>query len=95
MVKAAEHRPGYDLDWALLRPLRCLPRHSGAEFRYALAPLMRSAFVVVGDVSHHGAAKMIFRQVDEVVQTLPPQASHEPLDVGRRVGGAVGDRDPL
>ena len=42
-----------------------------------------------------GAAKMAFRQEDEVVQALPSQASHESLDVSSRIGGAVGNRDPF
>ena len=58
----------------------------------SLDSLMRSALIVVGDVSHDGAAKVILRQEDEVVQALPSKTSHEPLHVGLCVGSAVGDR---
>jgi hypothetical protein len=87
VVKAAEHRTRYDLIKAVPAFLRGRPRASSAELRYAVDSLMRSAFIVVGDVCHDGAAKMIFRQEDEVVQALPPQASHEPLNVGICIWG--------
>jgi hypothetical protein len=52
-----------------------------SALRYALDSLKGRIFVVVGDVFRDGAAKVAFGQEKEVVQALPPQASHEPLDV--------------
>ena len=95
VVKATEHGMGNDLDRAVPCRGRGRPRQAGAALRYAFDSLMRPAFVVVGDVCHDGAAKVVFRQENEVLQALSPQASHEPFNVGGRIGGAVGDRDPL
>ena len=69
-MKPTKHWPGYDLDRANPRTGR--PRQAWSALRYALDSLMRSAFVVVGDVCRDGAAKVVFGQEKEVVQALPP-----------------------
>ena len=56
---------------------------------------MRSAPIVVGDVCHDGAAKVVLRKEEEVVQTLPLQTPHEAFDVGCRVGGSVWGGHPI
>src|SRR5665811_2381142 len=90
-----KHRACHELDRALPICGRGRPRRAGTVLRYTCDSLMRPTAVVVRDVGGDGAAKVVFRQEDEVVQTLPLQASHEPLDVGLSVGGSVRDRDSL
>ena len=62
VVKATEHRVCHDLDRAVPGHRRDRPRQAQATFRNALDSLMKPAFVVVGDVCHDGAAKMLFRR---------------------------------
>jgi len=71
VVKAAEHRTCYDLDRAVPPCRRGRPRASRSELGDPFDPLMRSALIVVGDVGRGGATKVVFRQKDEVVQSLP------------------------
>jgi len=84
-----EHGLRSDLDRAVPGRRTSRPRQTGAELRYPIDSLMRSALIVIGDVCHDGAAKVIFRKEDEVVQALPLQTAHEPFDVGGRVGDSV------
>ena len=80
------HIPG------LLKPR---PRRARSELRDPLDSLMRPGFVVLCNVGQNGGAKVVLGQKKEVVQALPLQASHEPLNVRSRVGGTVGDRHSL
>lgn len=95
VVEPTKHRASHELDRAFPNRGRGRPRQAGAALRYAFDSLMRPAFVVAGDVGRDDAANLVFRQKEKVVQALPLRASHEPLDVGLRIGGAIGDRDPL
>ncbi len=62
MVKPTEHRACHELDRATPGRRRSRPRQARAAIRYAFDSLMRPAFVVVGDVGRHGAAKVVFRK---------------------------------
>ena len=94
-MEATEHRVGHGHDRPFPGLLKGRPRQARSELRDPLNSLMRPALIVVCDVGSDGSAKVVLGEEEEVIQALPPQASHEPLDVRRRIRSAVGDGHAL
>lgn len=54
-----------------------------------------SRAVVVGDELKRHAADVVGVEEDEVIERLLPQRPHEPFDMRRGVGRAIGDGQPV
>lgn len=51
--------------------------------------------IVVGDVLLEHVADVVGAEEDEVIERLFPQGPHEPFDMRRGVGRAIGDGQPV